>query len=37
MDMSLILLVAMAFLTGVLMAGLFQAVTVVISRRRTRR
>lgn len=37
MDMSFIFLVAMGFLTGVLVAGLFQTVSVVVSHRRTRR
>jgi hypothetical protein len=37
MGMSLIFLVAMGILTGVLVAGLFQTVTVVVSGRRTNR
>ncbi len=37
MDMSFIFLVAMGILAGVLVAGLFQTVTAVVTRRRTRR
>jgi hypothetical protein len=37
MDMSFSFLVAMGILTGVLVAGLFQTVTVVVSGRRTNR
>jgi len=36
MDMNVILLVAMGILTGVLVAGLFQTVTVVVKRRGTK-
>jgi len=36
MDMNVILLAAMGILTGVLVAGLFQAVTVVVKRRGTK-
>lgn len=37
MDMSFIFLVPMGIMTGVLVPGLFQTVTVVVSRRRTKR
>lgn len=36
MEMNVILLVAMGILTGVLVAGLFQTVTVVVKHRRVK-
>ncbi|MGB4066543.1 MAG: hypothetical protein WBK08_00795 [Nitrospira sp.] len=37
MDMSIVLLVAMGFLTFTMVAGLFQAVTAVVRRRTNRK